>query len=323
MFSMSVSAYLQQQDECPKCCKTVYKNEEVLALGVKWHKECFTCGGVSDLGCQRTLQPGAFETHDKVAYCTSCSGKNFGLGAARGSIIRVGRVSSTQSSGDCTDSEQSVTSPIKETKARRASLRLGSQASCDDRKCHTCQRTVYAMEELRALGKLWHKECFTCGGTDDLGCGRTLQIDNFEACDNMPYCKACFNKQFKHGAGRGSAVASRRGSFVVSHSTTTRESWISTFPQNGSFIDVPTQNESFISPSAFASMDELIDFSDDIGGDDIGACMPDVPKSRRCSMSANQRTVIASNASIESLGTDSGSEIGSKGRYPSTHKHVS
>ncbi len=31
-------------------------------------------------------------------------------------------------------------------------------------KCTVCQKTVYKMEEVGAVGRIWHSNCFTCGG---------------------------------------------------------------------------------------------------------------------------------------------------------------
>ena len=31
-------------------------------------------------------------------------------------------------------------------------------------KCTVCQKTVYKMEEVSAVGRIWHSNCFTCGG---------------------------------------------------------------------------------------------------------------------------------------------------------------
>lgn len=58
--------------KCPVCSKTVYKAEELQAIGSVWHKQCFTCGGITDQGCKRKLALGAFQTLNKVPFCSAC-----------------------------------------------------------------------------------------------------------------------------------------------------------------------------------------------------------------------------------------------------------
>ena len=57
--------------------------------------------------------------------------------------------------------------------------------------CPRCGRSVGFAEKVSALGKAWHKTCFTCSE-----CKRGL--DSGSACDNGgdPFCKPCYAKGF-------------------------------------------------------------------------------------------------------------------------------
>lgn len=59
--------------QCPICSKTVYKAEELIALGHTWHKDCFTCGGHTDNGCKRKLALGSYQVTDGIQYCSACN----------------------------------------------------------------------------------------------------------------------------------------------------------------------------------------------------------------------------------------------------------
>ena len=63
-------------------------------------------------------------------------------------------------------------------------------------KCCVCASAVFKVEEVEALGKSWHKLCFTCGGATggDQGCARVLAVDTYDVYNKEPYCKACFNR---------------------------------------------------------------------------------------------------------------------------------
>eukprot|EP01034_Spumella_vulgaris_P029300 gene29300-36325_t len=76
-------------------------------------------------------------------------------------------------------------------------------------KCTACAKSVYKMEEMIAVGRVWHTSCFTCGGTSktDPGCGKTLKRDGYVDHDNQPYCNACYSKSFRpKGFGYGGAL---------------------------------------------------------------------------------------------------------------------
>jgi len=36
--------------------------------------------------------------------------------------------------------------------------------------CPRCHKTVYFAEEVRAVGRKWHKMCLSCGGLVSIGC---------------------------------------------------------------------------------------------------------------------------------------------------------
>ena len=74
-------------------------------------------------------------------------------------------------------------------------------------KCYVCDKTVYKTEEIIAVGKVWHNTCFTCGGLNKDGCGRTMKRDGYVDHDSQPYCNACYNKLFKtKGFGIGTGL---------------------------------------------------------------------------------------------------------------------
>uniref|UniRef100_A0A0N5A861 LIM and SH3 domain protein F42H10.3 n=1 Tax=Syphacia muris TaxID=451379 RepID=A0A0N5A861_9BILA len=52
-----------------------------------------------------------------------------------------------------------------------------------------CGKTVYPIEELKCLDKVWHKQCFKC-----TVCGMTLNMKNYKGYDKMPYCEPHYPK---------------------------------------------------------------------------------------------------------------------------------
>ncbi|CAB3402941.1 unnamed protein product [Caenorhabditis bovis] len=52
-----------------------------------------------------------------------------------------------------------------------------------------CGKTVYPIEELKCLDKVWHKLCFKC-----TICGMTLNMKNYKGYDKKPYCEPHYPK---------------------------------------------------------------------------------------------------------------------------------
>ncbi|KAJ3192366.1 LIM domain and actin-binding protein 1 [Irineochytrium annulatum] len=59
-------------------------------------------------------------------------------------------------------------------------------------KCETCQKTVYAMEELVYDGKKFHKGCLKCNH-----CNTSINLKNIACLEGKYYCKPHFKQLFK------------------------------------------------------------------------------------------------------------------------------
>ncbi|XP_037516566.1 LIM and SH3 domain protein Lasp isoform X2 [Rhipicephalus sanguineus] len=53
------------------------------------------------------------------------------------------------------------------------------------KKCARCEKTVYPLEELKCLDKIWHKGCFKCQE-----CSMTLNMKTYKGFNKLPYCSA-------------------------------------------------------------------------------------------------------------------------------------
>jgi hypothetical protein len=69
-------------------------------------------------------------------------------------------------------------------------------------KCPVCSKSVYAAEEVKALGHSWHTLCFCCKA-----CGKSLRGGNYKEHDGAPYCSADYGKLFgPKGLGFGTTL---------------------------------------------------------------------------------------------------------------------
>jgi hypothetical protein len=59
-------------------------------------------------------------------------------------------------------------------------------------KCVKCEKTVYDLEKISALNKVYHKSCFRCKHCDNV-----LSLKGFAAIEGEPYCKPHYLELFK------------------------------------------------------------------------------------------------------------------------------
>lgn len=71
--------------------------------------------------------------------------------------------------------------------------------------CPRCSKSVYFAEQVKAIGKTWHKGCLRCSE-----CGTSLDSSRLTEKDGDPLCHRCYNKL--HGpAGSGYALLGKAG----------------------------------------------------------------------------------------------------------------
>lgn len=103
---------------------------------------------------------------------------------------------------------------VASEQAKGIAKKLG--ASNASPKCVVCATTVYKVEEVKALNKIYHKSCFRCGqgtqaiGKDSGACNKVLSImESYLEHEGTPYCKNCHVKLF-------ASVGTRAGTKYVS-----------------------------------------------------------------------------------------------------------
>ena len=94
---------------CPACKKSVYKAEEVVAVGESWHNACFLCGGAGELGCKRKISLGNFHGIEKSPYCDVCFTRLAAQAQAKASLaVTADTVGAQLSQTTLEDSEDPV-----------------------------------------------------------------------------------------------------------------------------------------------------------------------------------------------------------------------
>jgi cysteine/glycine-rich protein len=172
-------------NKCPKCGKTVYMAEEVLAAGNKYHKMCCKCDD-----CGKLLDSTNLRDHGTQLYCPVCYNRNYGIkGYGYG-----GGAGTLGTDGGSTGPQGGASYSGNTGGGEGGGAKFGSS----DR-CPKCGGAVYMAEKIVGAGSSWHKGCFSCSI-----CNKKL--DSTTVCDKegQIYCKACYGKEFgPKGVGFG------------------------------------------------------------------------------------------------------------------------
>ncbi|XP_034944167.1 xin actin-binding repeat-containing protein 2 isoform X3 [Chelonus insularis] len=71
-------------------------------------------------------------------------------------------------------------------------LNLAGQNGDANPNCRSCGKVVFQMEQTKAEGLIWHKNCFRCAQ-----CSKQLNVDNYESHESTLYCKPHFKELFQ------------------------------------------------------------------------------------------------------------------------------
>lgn len=70
-------------------------------------------------------------------------------------------------------------------------LQVGQNSEANTN-CRSCGKVVFQMEQTKAEGLVWHKNCFRC-----VQCSKQLNVDNYESHESTLYCKPHFKELFQ------------------------------------------------------------------------------------------------------------------------------
>ena len=105
-----------------------------------------------------------------MPYCKTCYGKLFGpKGFMGGSATINNFVESHQTlvndrNAKVSDSDAFLKQANNAPRQAVPNTVFSVSSVSDAKKCAKCVKTVGLVEERKACGKVWHIDCFTCGG---------------------------------------------------------------------------------------------------------------------------------------------------------------
>ncbi|KAF7259807.1 hypothetical protein EG68_05339 [Paragonimus skrjabini miyazakii] len=131
--------------------------------------------------CDRDIQPSAYLPGNGPPYhleCMSCTTCGKQLQANNANVVN----GKTYCLVNCGNQDEPKSHPLSQVVDLTAEVSPPTPYALNF--CYTCGYKVYACEELRELGRVYHKHCFKCRS-----CCRILSVDDYMMVDGEPYCK--------------------------------------------------------------------------------------------------------------------------------------
>ena len=103
--------------------------------------------------------------------------------------------------------------------------------------CFRCNKSVFHAEEIHAVGKIWHPNCFLCAN-----CNKRLDNGNVPHNDGEAFCKICYANLFQQ---KGYGYSKRNAGSLTISDTINLSSPISTARNISTGKNIP--NDSYVS----------------------------------------------------------------------------
>ncbi|XP_033341579.2 uncharacterized protein LOC117229286 isoform X15 [Megalopta genalis] len=84
------------------------------------------------------------------------------------------------------------TKKSKKNELEKENISVVGQNGDTNPNCRSCGKVVFQMEQTKAEGLVWHKNCFRC-----VQCSKQLNVDNYESHETILYCKPHFKELFQ------------------------------------------------------------------------------------------------------------------------------
>lgn len=191
-------------------------------------------GGTKEDGCQKKLTLDAYTDHAEEPYCNGCYRKLFGpkvylggsatlqsdINATGEDVIKndrffkvtavdpyllnplgeLARQKAEEEAREAAEKEAEAAAAASAEAAAKAAAEAKAKVTPTTPKptiastCAKCSKGVSMGDRRTGCSKVWHTDCFTCGGVTADGCGKRLAADQFMSLNANPFCKVCFSR---------------------------------------------------------------------------------------------------------------------------------
>ncbi|XP_012222841.1 uro-adherence factor A isoform X3 [Linepithema humile] len=168
---------------------------ERIATGVSIKQLCRSFGDISNMsdGDQATFGKAnhAMEIEERASYCSLASLTSEGKDKDRACERPKLEKSSFNKFDALTKKTVLHVRSVDAAKVQQQLNAVGQNSEANTN-CRSCGKVVFQMEQTKAEGLVWHKNCFRC-----VQCSKQLNVDNYESHESTLYCKPHFKELFQ------------------------------------------------------------------------------------------------------------------------------